>query len=63
MRKELQEPSVMPVPKTEDWTLGSEGLLHASGTASPVAVVEVKTLALEDEGTEAILDISSVFAV
>lgn len=29
--------------------------LHAPGTAGPVAVVEVQFLALQDEGTDAIL--------
>lgn len=35
-----------------------EGSLHASGAAPGVAVVEVEAFALEDEGADAILDVS-----
>lgn len=38
------------------WGL-EDGVLHALGAASPITVVEVEALALEDEGTNAILHV------
>lgn len=34
---------------------GKSNILHSSGTAGPVAIVEIETFALEDEGADAIL--------
>jgi len=39
-----------------------KNVLHALGAAGPVAVVEVKPFALEDEGADAILDKRIVLA-
>lgn len=45
--------------RTITWWL-DDGVLHALGAASPITVMEVEALALEDEGTDAILGCSLV---